>query len=371
MRPRLKDHARTRAATALVLEQEPGVTRIIDDPGGQIGVLLDLADGTRTVAQLARDMRALCPGVTVQDISEAIAALDGACLLEDADAACALTRSQRERYAANLAFFGTYATLGRSRFHFQERLRDAHVVLLGVGGLGCALLPMLAGLGVGRVTLADCDTVALDNLTRQFLYSEAQIGLPKLACAVDRAAGLNSETRLVAVQRRVRSAQDVASLLADATLVLSAIDDPAEVVYWVNEACVGARVPFITAATLVTRGIYYSVDPGHSGCTGCWGRARDAASEPARPRVQRANRGTGPAVGLLGSLVGLEAMRYLTGFAAPIAAGRQWLVDLAVGDIAVGWEWDRRPDCAVCGHLDATGAAAATTAGRLLAGSRR
>ena len=56
----------------------------------------------------------------------------------------------------------------------HERLRDAHVVLLGVGGLGCVLLPILAGLGVGRVTLADCDTVALDNLTRQFLYDHGR-----------------------------------------------------------------------------------------------------------------------------------------------------------------------------------------------------
>jgi molybdopterin/thiamine biosynthesis adenylyltransferase len=355
-----------------VLEQEPGVTRIIGDPGGQVGLLLDLADGTRTVSQLARDLRLRCPDVGAEDVRAALAALDAAGLLEDVDARSCLTRSQRERYASNLAFFGIYATLERSRFHYQERMREAHVVLLGVGGLGCTLLPILAGLGVGRVTIVDCDTVALDNLTRQFLYSEAQVGLPKLGCAADRARSLNAEMELVAVPRRVRCPEDVAALLGDCSLVLSAIDDPAEVVYWVNEACVGARVPFITAATLVTRGIYYSVDPARSGCTGCWTGAQDAAAQPSSARVQRANRGTGPAVGLLGSLVGLEAMRYLTGFAPPVAAGRQWLVDLAGGEVAIGWEWERRPDCRVCaGPAAPADIATATAPGNVLAGSGR
>jgi molybdopterin/thiamine biosynthesis adenylyltransferase len=352
-----------------VLEQEPGVIRTIDDPHGQVAVLLDLADGTRTPSELAREMRLRCPGVSAGDVDDAIAALDAAGLLEDAAATTFLTAAQRERYASNLAFFGTYATLQSSRFEFQERLRDAHVVLLGVGGIGGALLPMLAGLGVGRATIVDSDTVALDNLTRQFLYGEAQVGLRKLDCAAARARSLNGEMRVTPIERRVRCVEDVASLLCDATLVLSAIDDPAEVVYWVNEACVDARVPFVTAATLVTRGIYYSVDPGCSGCTGCWvdapaaGPGRDAPAT----RRQRANRGTGPAVGLLASLVGLEAMRYLTGFAAPIAAGRQWLVDLASGELAVGWEWDRRPACRVCARLDAP----AEAADRELASSRR
>lgn len=353
-RPRLKDFAVQRSPGRLVLEREPGVTIVLDDPDGDVEALLSLADGTRTPKQLAAALRARRPSLAERDVASALTALDEAGLLEDASAAArTLAPRQQERYAANLAFFATSATLERDRYSFQERLREAHVVQLGAGGIGSAALPILCGLGVGRVTLVDCDSVALDNLNRQFLYGEADIGLSKLERAARRCRELNSEMVVTTVQREVRRPEDVASLLGDADLVLSAIDDPAEVAYWVNDACVAARTPFVTAATYVMRGVYYSVDPGESGCTACWPDRGDPATGTAATRRQRANRGTGAAVGLLGALVGLEAMRYLTGFAMPTAAGRQWLVDFASGATDVAWEWERRADCPVCGRLDA------------------
>jgi molybdopterin/thiamine biosynthesis adenylyltransferase len=351
----LKDYAIARSPGRLELEQEPGVTTVLDDPDGHVAFLLSLADGTRTVPELAAKLHLRCPGLTADDVTAAMAQLDEAGLFEDATARpAALSAHQQERYAANLAFFATCATLERDRFTFQERLRAAHVVQLGAGGIGSALLPILCGLGVGRVTLVDCDSVTLDNLNRQFLYGESDIGRAKLERAALRARELNAELCLSTIQRQVRCPEDIASLLGDADLVLSAIDDPAEVAYWVNDACVAARIPFVTAATYVMRGVYYSVAPGASGCTGCWADRGDPATGQAATRRQRANRGTGAAVGLLGALVGLEAMRYLTGFAPPVAAGRQWLVDLASGATDIAWEWQRRQDCRVCGQLEAT-----------------
>ena len=59
---------------------------------------------------------------------------------------------------------------------------------------------------------------------------------------------------------------------------------------------------------------------------------------------------------VVGGLIALEAVRYLTGFAPPISAAKVWLVDLVTGEIGVGHEWSRVPDCPVCGPIPASDA---------------
>jgi molybdopterin-synthase adenylyltransferase len=346
MRPRLKAYNRTVAPGAILLVPDSGVEITLGDPDGRVLALLELLDGTRTIEEIAAAL-----DTPVPDVVEGVAALDEAGLLEDADATTELTPRQRERYFSNLAFFGAFAGLSRSRYSFQEALCNSHVLLLGVGGLGSTLLMNLAGLGVGRVTALDNDKVELKNFSRQFLYSEADIGQPKLPRALERARSFNSELELVPVERWVEGPEDVAPLLPGVDLVLSAIDQPVEVQTWVDEACVGAGVPYITGGMQIGRGQYFSVEPGVSGCRACWRRAaaREHGGLPPIDRPERVNRGIGPVASLLGSLIALEALRYLTRFAPPISAGKLWIVDFATGDSDVGYEWPRDPECSLCG----------------------
>ena len=350
MKPRLKGFGQLRAGDEITLVRDAGVELTLPDPDGQVAALLDLLDGTRAAADLAGELGGRWSDLTPTDVAEGLAALDDAGLLEDTAAATTLTPWQQERYFSNLAFFGTFATLGRSRYDFQEALRRAHVVLLGVGGLGSTLLYNLAGLGVGHVTALDCDRVEAKNLARQFLYSEAEIGQPKLARAVARARAFNSEMEITPVERRVAGPGDVVPLLSGADLVLGAIDQPADVPRWVNEACVQAGVPYITGGMWTARGMYYSVAPGRSGCLACLRthQERERGGERTPVRRERVNRGIGPVASLIGALISLEAVRYLTGFAPPISQGRMWVVDFATGQVDVGYEWPRLPDCPLC-----------------------
>jgi molybdopterin/thiamine biosynthesis adenylyltransferase len=354
-KPRLKANFRRIPGDGeLSLFREAGVWITLPDPDGQLSALLDLLDGTRSVESAAAQLAGRWPALTVSDVDEGIASLDQIGLLEDATATTALSPWQEERYASNLAFFSTFAGLGRSRYEFQERLRQSRVVLLGVGGVGSTLLLNLAGLGVGNVTVLDCDTIEAKNLTRQFLYTEAEIGVPKLGRAIARAQAHNSEMQVAGVERRVTGPDDVAALLPGADLVLSAIDRPDDVQSWVNHACVAAGVPFITGGIQVARGGYYSVDPDRSGCVACWhaaaarsGNERPGANGSANAEI---NRAIGPAASLVGGLIALEAVRYLTGFAPPVSAAKVWLVDLITGEIGIGYEWARVLDCPVCGE---------------------
>ncbi len=65
----------------------------------------------------------------------------------------------------------------------QRRLSEASVLIVGIGGLGSAAALYLTGAGVGRIGLADADTVSKSNLQRQVLYTEGQVGMPKSAAA--------------------------------------------------------------------------------------------------------------------------------------------------------------------------------------------
>ena len=116
-----------------------------------------------------------------------------------------------------------------------------------------------------------------------------------------------------------------------------------------------AGVPVVVGGLIFTHGVYCSVDPGTSACWQCLGTHRlnlqrqTGGAEPARiMRGARVNRGIGPVTTMLGSLVALEVMRYLTGIVAPVAAGCYRIIDFA-GDCTISTDpWPRDPDCAVC-----------------------
>ena len=125
----------------------------------------------------------------------------------------------------------------------QQRLADAHVVVLGAGGLGSAVVPALVAAGVGRVTVVDDDRVETTNLHRQTLHSPADVGRAKVDSAADAAAALSPETTVVAVPRRFDEA-DADELLADADLVIDGTDDILTR-YVADDAAARAGIPLV------------------------------------------------------------------------------------------------------------------------------
>ena len=76
-------------------------------------------------------------------------------------------------------------------FDGQERLKAARVLVVGLGGLGCAAAQYLAAAGVGQLTLLDFDTVSLSNLQRQTLHCDATLAQPKVDSAREALARIN------------------------------------------------------------------------------------------------------------------------------------------------------------------------------------
>lgn len=358
----LKECAWERWGDVLVVVSDPSKQIELDDPDGHAETLLTaLAKGSWAVQELREELSRLGVEVSIPDLRDALNALDSVHLLEEADDRTLGSPDMDERYFSNLAFFGAFATSEISRAALQRRLSSAHVLMLGTGGLGSNVLQSLAGLGVGRLTLLDHDIVEPRNFARQFVYRERDVGQSKVRRAANWVREFDSRIDVTAVERRVEGPGDVAELLDGVDLVISGIDRPDAVDAWVNEACVGALVPWVRGGMLGTELRYFSVDPGRSACRGpcleAWVAARDGSTGRQEADavgirlsggLPRANRAVGPAAALVGSLVAFEGLRYLTRYEPPYAAGATVHVDIAGGCQQRREPWPAAPGCPLC-----------------------
>ena len=134
----------------------------------------------------------------------------------------------------------------------QRKLRSASVAIIGAGGIGSAVVPALAGAGIGRLTIIDDDTVELANLHRQPLYREEDQGRPKAELAAGFVRRLNSFVAVEPVQERI-GIDNASQLLAGHDLVVDGSDNFATRLA-VSDACVGLRVPLLSAAAIQFQG---------------------------------------------------------------------------------------------------------------------
>jgi molybdopterin/thiamine biosynthesis adenylyltransferase len=149
----------------------------------------------------------------------------------------------------------------------QMRLRDASVLVVGAGGLGAPVCLYLAAAGVGRITVADDDTISLSNLQRQVIFRSDQQGQGKAQVAAGAMQALNPGVDVTALPRRITGAD--ADLIAQHDLVLDGTDSFA-VRDMINRACVEAGVPLIAGSIAQWEGQVTMYDPTRGGpCLSC------------------------------------------------------------------------------------------------------
>lgn len=128
----------------------------------------------------------------------------------------------------------------------QCLLQKARVLIVGVGGLGSPIAIYLAGAGVGTIGLMDDDTVSLTNLHRQVLYTEKEVGQPKVFHARERLLSMNSCINVQAYNERLtkENAQD---RVADYDFVVDGTDNFATR-YLISDTCAAMGKPYIYGA---------------------------------------------------------------------------------------------------------------------------
>jgi molybdopterin/thiamine biosynthesis adenylyltransferase len=145
-----------------------------------------------------------------------------------------------------LARFARHIVLPEVGGTGQVALAEAHVVLIGCGGIGSPALQYLAAAGIGRLTLIDSDTVDVSNLQRQTIFTPADVGRPKAEVAAEWVRRFDPALAVHArVERLERS--NVAQAIAGAHVVLDGCDNFATRLL-VSDACVAAGIPLTSAA---------------------------------------------------------------------------------------------------------------------------
>ena len=125
----------------------------------------------------------------------------------------------------------------------QQKLLNASVLVVGVGGLGSVAALYLTAAGVGTIGLMDADTVALHNLQRQVLYRENEVGQPKVEMAVSTLERLNSQVKLVPYPFFL-TPENASDIIKDYDIIIDCTDNyPAR--YLINDTCVTLGKPFI------------------------------------------------------------------------------------------------------------------------------
>jgi len=226
-----------------------------------------------------------------------------------------LSLEEIERYQRHLSLpqFGMTA---------QQKLKEASVLVVGAGGLGCPVLQYLAAVGVGRLGVMDFDVVDVSNLQRQILFTEADVGRPKAEVACERLRAMNSLIEVTAIPERLTAANAL-DLFSQFDLVVDGSDN-FTTRYLVNDACVLSQKPLIYGAIYTFQG-QVSVLNFQGGPT-----YRCLFPDPPDPKdaPNCSEIGViGVLPGLIGTLQASEAIKVLTGIGEPLS-GSLLLLDV-------------------------------------------
>ncbi|MEQ5050670.1 molybdopterin-synthase adenylyltransferase MoeB [Klebsiella michiganensis] len=226
-------------------------------------------------------------------------------------------------------------------FDGQEQLKASRVLVVGLGGLGCAAAQYLAAAGVGRLTLLDFDTVSLSNLQRQTLHSDDTIGQPKVDSARAALARINPHVQLTALNARLED-EALAAQIAAHDLVLDCTDN-VTIRNQLNAGCFRHKTPLVSGAAIRMEGqisvfTYQEDEP----CYRCLSRL---FGENALTCVEAGV--MAPLVGTIGSLQAMEAIKLLARYGSP-ATGKIVMYD-AMRCQFREMRLPRNPHCEVCG----------------------
>lgn len=217
-----------------------GIFTEVVDRDGWVWTLLTMLDGSLTVDQTVAELISRHPGRSEGEVRGALGDLYRAGYLEDADESVppGLTAADQERYGRGRALFSWMDRLPReTSWDSQLLLRQARVAVIGVGGAGGNAALALTASGVGHVHCVDPDVVELSNLNRQMLFSERDLGRPKVTAAVDRLRTHNSTVEVTGERRNIDGPCSLLTLAAGFDVLVVTADRPAEILSWANQVC--------------------------------------------------------------------------------------------------------------------------------------
>ncbi len=224
----------------------------------------------------------------------------------------------------------------------QENLRRSKVAVIGLGGLGSAATQYLALAGVGNLRLVDQDTVELDNLHRQVLYSLNDLRFPKVESAARRVNELNPEIHVEPIAENVRKG-NVEEILDGVDCVVDGLDNM-HTRYLINRVCAERGIPYVYAAAIGIEGYLSVFNSPETPCLRCVFPDLDD-----RHLQTCETRGVlGATTGIIGTMEAMEAIKLLAEIGNTL---KNILLicdfyDMTIAKVDVF----KNPECSVCGE---------------------
>ena len=188
-------------------------------------------------------------------------------------------------------------------FDGQEKLKDSKMLIVGLGGLGCAAAQYLTAAGVGHLTLLDFDTVSLSNLQRQVLHCDARLEMPKVESAKIDLLQLNPHVKIDTINAKLDE-EKLAEILPHFDIILDCTDN-VEIRNQLDRQCEKAKVPLISGAAIRMEGqvSVFTYEPGTPSY-------RDLSRLFGQNLLSCVEAGVlAPIVGIVGAIQALEAIK--------------------------------------------------------------
>ena len=224
----------------------------------------------------------------------------------------------------------------------QRRLKQASVLLVGVGGLGSPAALYLAAAGVGHIGLVDSDNVELSNLHRQILHDSLHLHTLKVESGRERMLSLNPDIQVDAVNTRL-DAGSAFEIAKDYDIILDCSDN-FTTRYLINDLCVLMHKPEVYGAVFHFEGQVSVFDARSGPCYRC------LYPNPLTPELSAGliNAGiVGFVTGVMGSLMASEAIKIILGIGVPLVGQLMTYDSLEASFQKISFT--KRPDCPVCG----------------------
>lgn len=226
-------------------------------------------------------------------------------------------------------------------FDGQEKLKAASVLIIGLGGLGCAVSQYLTAAGVGSLTLVDFDTVSLSNLQRQILHRDERIGMAKVESARLTLKYINPYTHFTTIDY-LPEPEELFALIKSVQVVVDCTDN-VDARNSLNRFCYQTKTPFVSGAAIRMEGqiSVFTYQPDEP----CYRCLSSLFGENALSCVEAGV--MSPLVGMIGTMQAMETIKLLANYGT-VQTGRLLLVDAMTMQFRE-IKLPKNPSCDVCG----------------------
>lgn len=308
-------------------------------------------DGKRTTSEIAADY-----DISVEELTKLMDFLQANGIIDNVEPKEDFLHY--EKFRRVIHFLAEYSHSHEHLLKMWNRILNSTVLVVGLGAVGTWVACNLAESGVGHLILMDPDTVDISNLHRQFGYRECDIGRKKVDALEERIHDYSDYTTVI---KNYNFLDECALHIFDELpidLIINCADKPTvdNTSLWVGEYAMQRGIPHIVGGgyNLHLSLIGQTVIPGKSACLKCFQKTLEEENTIDTTRVKKLsvkNRkigSFGPMCSVVASMVGMEAIKVLSGDIKPSNINRRGEFDIYSMDIKYK-NYKRRDDCEWCG----------------------